>query len=59
MQKYLDGDIWNRFLDTYANDTACELVRRWGHTYNLKEAEAGYKFLKHVQTLPKEAKEIF
>lgn len=52
LQKYLDGDIWNRFLDTYANgnidniwhsvfvmcelfnDTACELERRWGHTYN-------------------------
>lgn len=77
LQKYLDGDIWNRFLDTYANgnidniwhsvfvmcelfnDTACELERRWGHTYNLKEAEAGYKFLKHVQTLPKDAKEVF
>lgn len=54
-------DIWSSVFvmcDLF-HETAQELEKCWGYVYNLEEAEASYGFLKHVRTLPKDAKEIF
>lgn len=63
LQTYAGGnteDIWNSVFtmcDLF-DETAQELEERWGHLYNKEEAEASFGFLKHVRTLPKDAKEI-
>lgn len=61
---YMNGnidDMWQSALAACElfHDTALELEQKWGHDYNKKEAEAGYGFLKHVKTLPKDAAAVY
>jgi len=64
LKTYVNGnidDIWCSLFvmcDLF-NDIALELEKKWGHIYNVKEAEASYSFLKHIRYLPKDAKTIF
>lgn len=63
LKTYAGGDIekiWESLFvmcDLF-HEIAYELEEKWGYTYNLEEAEASYRFLKYVRTLPKDAKEI-
>lgn len=64
LNTYANGrleDIWNSvfIMCDLFNETARELESRWGLIYNEEEAQASYGFLKHVHTLPKDAKEIY
>ena len=54
-------EIWDSVIvmcDLF-QEAAWELEEKWGFVYNREEAEASYGFLKHVRTLPKDAKEIY
>ena len=56
-----EEELWNAVFamcDLFV-DIARELESRWGHVFDAAEAEAGYGFLKHVRTLPKDAKAVF
>lgn len=64
LKTYINGnidEIWESvfIMCDLFNDVARELERCRGHAYNSGEAEASYGFLKHVQLLPKDAKEIY
>lgn len=41
------------------DDLARELSEKWGYRCDTKEAQASYAFLKHVRTLPQDAKSLF
>lgn len=64
LRTYADGDIENIWNSVFVmcdlfNDTAHELEKCRGYVYNSEEAQASYNFLKHVRTLPKDAKAVF
>lgn len=64
LKTYINGNIEDIWRSVYImcdlfHDAAHELAGRCGYDYNEKEAEASYKFFKHVHGLPKDAKEIF
>lgn len=64
LQTYINGnteDIWRSvfIMCDFFNDVARELEGRWGHTYDAREAEASYAFLRHVRSLPKDAAAVF
>lgn len=64
LKTYVNGkieDIWDSvfIMCGLFDETAHEIEKYSGFPYNSKEAEAGFQFLKHVRTLPKDAKEIF
>lgn len=64
LKTYINGsidDIWQSVFSMcdLFNDIACEMEKCWGYIYNSEEAEAGYHFLRHVHTLPKDAKAVF
>lgn len=64
LRTYISGnikEIWDSVFvmcDLF-HETARELERCLGYTYDLEEAEASYGFLKHVKALPRDAEEIF
>lgn len=64
LKTYANGnvnDIWDsvHIMCDLFHEVAHELESYDGLQYNSEEAEAGYLFLKHVQMLPKDAKEIY
>ena len=64
LKTYINGnidDIWRSvfIMCDLFHDTAFELETKWGHTYHAEEANASYGFLKHIQSLPKNATTIF
>ena len=64
LKTYINGelnDIWNSIFimcDLFQN-TALEVAIHSGFFYLWEEAKAGYYFLKHIYTLPKNAKTVF
>ena len=64
LKTYITGDIpqiWDAMFimcDLF-QETATELGGRLGYAYNIQEAEASYQYIKHVRTLPKDAKGVF
>lgn len=63
LETYINGnitDIWQSVFvmcDLF-NKTALEIEEKYKLIYNKEEAEASYRFLKHVYLLPKDAEEI-
>ena len=64
LKTYINGnikDIWESVhtMCLLFHETAMELEEKQGLIYDRKEAQASYDFLKHIQTLPKNARSIY
>lgn len=64
LKTYINGNIEEIWASTFNmcdlfHDIAVELDDKWGLEYNKEEAKASFDFLRHVRTIPKNAKTVF